>query len=497
MVAQTPNGSADEGGDVPILECGPERIESDMKQSIILGIGTGRCGSRSLAEVLNQQPDVRVTHELLPLLPWHAGDARRVIACRFARFRRERSAPIVGDVASFYLPYLEDAFALELDLRVICLERPCEEVVRSFCNWLDHVHPLPTNHWARSPADGWYHEPIWTRIFPHYETQEREAGIRRYWNEYKTRIAALAQQFPDNVRVFPTADVLNSEAHQREMLAFVGIPHDQQVLVLGTHVHGSPQPVSEQPGRAPGGDPLDPRRCVVLVPFSGQIHPRCEHGLVELERRGYTVWRVPGYAAIDQGRNQLATDALVAGFEETMWIDADIAFSADAVDTLRRHQLPIVCGIYPKKGKREVACHVLPGTSQIVFGRHGGLLELRYCATGFLLVHRRVYERIQMKLQLPVCNEQFGKPTIPFFQPTAHPEEDGYWYLAEDYAFSQRASQCGFKIMADTRIRLWHMGEYGYSWEDAGNAPRRYTTFTLRLAPDEGERSAHSLSNRT
>jgi PAS domain-containing protein len=33
----------------------------------------------------------------------------------------------------------------------------------------------------------------------------------------------------------------------------------------------------------------------------------------ELERRGYTVWRVGGFAAIDQGRSQMATDALRAG----------------------------------------------------------------------------------------------------------------------------------------------------------------------------------------
>lgn len=224
----------------------------------------------------------------------------------------------------------------------------------------------------------------------------------------------------------------------------------------------------------------------MLVPFSGQIHPRCEQGLTKLERRGYAVWRVPGYAAIDQGRNQLATDALLAGFEETMWIDSDIGFDADAVATLRRHDLPFVCGIYPKKGKREIACHVLPGTKQVVFGKQGGLVELLYGATGFLLVRRRVYERLQLELALPVCNEQFGKPTIPFFQPTVHPEDDGYWYLAEDYSFCQRARQCGFTIMADTTIRLWHMGNYGYSWEDAGNEPRRYATFNLHLTHDEG-----------
>ena len=61
-----------------------------------------------------------------------------------------------------------------------------------------------------------------------------------------------------------------------------------------------------------------------------------------------------GYAAIDQGRNQMATDALLDGYEETMWIDADVDFHPDAVDRLRSHNLPMVAGIYPQKGKRHV-----------------------------------------------------------------------------------------------------------------------------------------------
>ena len=234
----------------------------------------------------------------------------------------------------------------------------------------------------------------------------------------------------------------------------------------------------------PSDHPLDPRRCVILVPFAGQIIPRCERALQELERRGYPVRRVGGYAAIDQGRNQMATDALFAGFEETMWIDADVDFHPDAVDRLRWHGLPITCGICPQKGKRALACHILPGTPQIVFGEGGGLVEIRYAGTGFLHVRRQVYERMQQRLALPVCNERFGHAMIPFFEPMSNRHEDGYWYLAEDYAFCQRARECGFKIVADTTIRLWHIGTYAFGWEDAGMDRPRNTTFTLHF-PDQ------------
>jgi hypothetical protein len=229
----------------------------------------------------------------------------------------------------------------------------------------------------------------------------------------------------------------------------------------------------------------DPRRCVILVPFLGFIHQECDDALKELERRGYTVRRVGGYAAIDQARNQMATDALRDGFEETIWIDADVGFHADAVERLRSHALPMVCGVYPKKGQRAVACHVMPGTPSMLFGEGGGLVEVMYAATGFLLVRREAYLAIQNRLRLPVCNERFGQPLIPFFLPMIHPLEGGHWYLAEDYAFCQRARAAGLRIFADTTIRLWHIGTYRYGWEDSGLEPQRFATFNLSFGDQQ------------
>ncbi len=45
---------------------------------------------------------------------------------------------------------------------------------------------------------------------------------------------------------------------------------------------------------------LNPNRCVILVPVQSHIETQCEDGLRELERRGYSVWRIRGFAAIDQ-----------------------------------------------------------------------------------------------------------------------------------------------------------------------------------------------------
>lgn len=52
---------------------------------IILGIGTGRCGTLSLAEILNGQPNTQVTHEEASLLLWDHELDNGIIAKRFAR----------------------------------------------------------------------------------------------------------------------------------------------------------------------------------------------------------------------------------------------------------------------------------------------------------------------------------------------------------------------------------------------------------------------------
>ena len=225
----------------------------------------------------------------------------------------------------------------------------------------------------------------------------------------------------------------------------------------------------------------DASQCVVLVPVGGAIDPGCDDGLRELERRGYPVRRVRGYAAIDAARNQMASDALAQGFNELMWIDADIAFDPDDVDKLRQHDLPLVCGIYAKKSRRQFACSFLPEMSQVAFGLKGGLIEILYCGFGFVLTRRVLYETMQRQLRLPMCNQSFQTPLVPYFAPLIAGRGEEAWYLGEDYSFCERARRCGFRVMADTTIRLWHVGSYRFGWEDAGRDVERFLDYTFHI----------------
>lgn len=221
--------------------------------------------------------------------------------------------------------------------------------------------------------------------------------------------------------------------------------------------------------------------CIILVPFGSHIEPRCEQALSTLERKGYAVRRVQGFSAIDFGRCVLASAALAEGFQEILWIDSDIIFHPSDVDRLRDHHFPLVCGIYAKKSQREFACDFIPGTEKIVFGKGGGLHEVLYTGMGFCLTHRDVYETMRQQLQLPECNQRFGQAIVPYFLPMLIPDGKGWRYLTEDYAFCERARQCGFKILSDSAIRLWHVGSYRFGWEDVGYDKPQYGTMNMNF----------------
>lgn len=224
---------------------------------------------------------------------------------------------------------------------------------------------------------------------------------------------------------------------------------------------------------------MDPSKCCILVPSRDGIDPLCEAALSELRRRGYHLSIMRGVTSIDQIRSQMATDALKNGYQELFWIDDDIAFNPDDVDLLRSSGLAFVGGVYPKKGDPQLAVRWKEGTSSVVLGEGGGLTEVRYAGTGFLLTRASVYLALVERGVVPVTG-QFGRAMMPYFQPKIVHDDGVGRYLAEDWSFCHRAAEAGIKVWVDTRPRLMHIGRYAYSWEDL--IPRdRIPSLTIQI----------------
>ena len=209
-------------------------------------------------------------------------------------------------------------------------------------------------------------------------------------------------------------------------------------------------------------------RVVILCPFLTHVEPACERGLREAEAAGFEVRRYAATAAVDRTRGDAAHAALQSGADAILWIDSDVAFTVAEVRALCAHRLPVVAGLYPKKGVRDFAVHLERGTTELGVGDAGGLYDVRYVGAGFLYTERVVFDDVRRHFGLPICNTRFGAPTVPYFLPMVIADPDGppgaYWYLGEDYAFCERARQAGHKIVVDTTLRLGHVGSYTYGW---------------------------------
>ena len=229
---------------------------------LVVGIGTGRCGSVSLARLLGKQRGVKFTHESRPLLPWRREDATefdigildaafgitdpmepyRVHAERF----RERldDYQVVGDVASPWLQYLPELLSEFPDARVIALiRRDKERFIESFMKKAGER----ADHWCRGKR-----KDRWSIIFPEYPVDDNREALDMYWEDYNARIWEWKEELREQMLVVFTKD-LSDFAAQDRIFGFVGLDrhyHDPAWYNAGPFNHIEARPVQEdQHGR--------------------------------------------------------------------------------------------------------------------------------------------------------------------------------------------------------------------------------------------------------
>lgn len=183
---------------------------------VIIGLGSGRCGTTSLARLLSLQPGCKAIHELRPLLPWNR---RWALARQHVRYLRELEAPMAASVAFFYLRYVPWLGRQFRHIRFVCLKRDREQTVDSFFR-LTEESPPKRNHWMDHDGRRWAHTD-WDPCFPKFNVTDKRSALKRYYDDYYRQAAMLADAL-DNFRIFPT-DALDSAAGVGEILAFAGV----------------------------------------------------------------------------------------------------------------------------------------------------------------------------------------------------------------------------------------------------------------------------------
>ena len=163
---------------------------------------------------------------------------------------------------------------------------------------------------------------------------------------------------------------------------------------------------------------------------------------------------------VNRARNSCAAKFLSGDCTHLMFVDADIQFNPQDIVKLINHDKDIVGGIYPQKTlPPKMVVNTLNNGEQ-----QGDLIEVGTLGTGFMLIKRRVFEKMIEEGATPYVDAIGLSPEenanqYDFFQCTI--DSKGR-YLTEDWSFCRRWRQLGGKIWADKTIGLTHVGYFRF-----------------------------------
>lgn len=195
-----------------------------MKRQLVIGAGTGRCGTTTLAKLLDLQPGGVVTHErMASKFKWNQpAEAMQRIMHTF----NNMDAGLIGDVALQHgccLPQWCDKGA-----KVVILKRDLDGYLAS---WKKKA--ANRNNWQPA-GQGGTKKSRWFHCFPKFNgCANRQEALIMYYNHYYTELApAVMDQYPDQV-LLCYVDIFNSDRGQRRLLDFLGVPRDEQIIRVG------------------------------------------------------------------------------------------------------------------------------------------------------------------------------------------------------------------------------------------------------------------------
>jgi len=249
---------------------------------IVIGLGSGRTGTASLSHMLNSQQNAVCFHELNPAGNTFSGNPQPIIntirefqtildggeknrlaidysrpasVATYTEMQKMDSISMMGDIAFYYLTYVDEILAINPSVRFVCIKRDRHETIESWLVksainrwpslWLaDKLKSLITrtpfykakNYWQEHDGSEYKLDPVWDSVFPNMEAANRREAIGKYWDYYYAEAEKTAELHPDNFRIFPIEAMSNPEG-QKGILEFIGIAEDEMVVRDKFHAH--------------------------------------------------------------------------------------------------------------------------------------------------------------------------------------------------------------------------------------------------------------------
>jgi hypothetical protein len=180
----------------------------------------------------------------------------------------------------------------------------------------------------------------------------------------------------------------------------------------------------------------------------------------------WTVETMTNESLISRARNTLTAKFLhTKESTHLMFIDADIGWEPWHLLAMLNHQKDVVGGLYPMKSLPVKWCvNGIPGTPQ---DDPSGLVEVTKTGTGFLLMKREVFEKLNAHPAVKPFTNDIGldpvlNPYMKTYFDTAVRENR---YYSEDWTFCENWRDIGGQVWIDRRVLLKHTGTYVFDYQ--------------------------------
>lgn len=236
-----------------------------------------------------------------------------------------------------------------------------------------------------------------------------------------------------------------------------------QNVQSGAEIIGRPTVVGQITPAQIQGMPQNQKKLAILVPHTGEVSS--EWCLMFRETPlppGSQIFMSRGMP-IDVTRESMVKTALNAGFEWIFFLDSDVILPKDALQKLFSHNLPVVCGLYKAKKPNGFfwAAWMKGKTPEgkdafvPIANWSGRLFEVDVIGTGCMLVHRKVFEGIRAKTDIPFFMWARERNTVLLDKlnlPDPMMRE-----VSEDFWFCLLAKYCGYQIVVDGDVKCGHL----------------------------------------
>lgn len=180
--------------------------------------------------------------------------------------------------------------------------------------------------------------------------------------------------------------------------------------------------------------------------LAGLIAYVCRHGIRGAKLEEFDLRVYSNVSSIANGRQYALSEAIERGFTHVLFLDDDMTFPADMMNSLAKHKADLVTVNYSHKSKTTTG--MVLGMDGTYIRKRAGVVNALRCGFGVLLV--------DLKIPATIEPPHFAMPWSSHHQKV----------MGEDYFFCDRIMKAGGKMVCDLDIRVGHVGDYEYMIDD-------------------------------